>query len=328
MAAGPRVRWAALAGALASAIVGLAPREAAADPFRGQGSAERSEKDKGPGAVRTKAIAKARKAALQAAVGTLGKTDKAARTQVLAASDAWTGAYRVLSERDGADAIEVEVEVDIDLARLTKRLTQSAPSELVPLFSIGSRTLADACGETASVRTRIDDELAALGAVGSTGKSLALTARCTALGAVPNTTLLAARVELVGAIDGRVQAMGEATAFAVDGEAAMAAAIGQAAGALGAKLSQHRKGQVLLRVRGAQPVQRLVRLERALVQSVLGVAAVELGGVDGTKTVVLRVRGPADAEALARALESLQAAGVRVARVAVEGADEVAIELQ
>lgn len=323
MARGPRVWRALLAGVIAA---GLAGRDAAAEPFVGQGSAERSAKE--PAAARTKAIARARKAALQAALATLTKTDKAARTQLLRTSDAWTGAYRVLAERDGPDTISVEVEVDIDLARLTKRVTVAAPSELVPLFSIGRATVADSCGVAGDVRARINDELIALGGIGSGGQPLELTVRCTAMGAVTNTTQFAARVELVGTAGGRTQALGDATAFAVDPQAAMAAAIGQAAGELGTKLARHRRGQVLLRVRGAQPAVRLVRFERALVQSVVGVISVELGGVDGTKTVLLRVRGPADAQALARALESMHAPGVHVGPAAVEGADDVAIALQ
>ncbi|MBC8068774.1 MAG: hypothetical protein IAG13_10615, partial [Deltaproteobacteria bacterium] len=75
------------------------------------------------------------------------------------------------------------------------------------------------------------------------------------------------------------------------------------------------------------PAARLRRFERALVQSVMGVAKVELARVDAKGNVVLSVHGPSDAPSLAQALGTLSAPGVKTQVLAVEGPDALSIEL-
>jgi hypothetical protein len=314
-----------LLGALA-----LAPGAAGAQPFRGAGTSSPEAKDKTPTAARGRALDKARRAALEAALAELGKLSKSARKSILGNTAAWTGSYRVLSERDAGDgvAIEVEVEVEIDLARLRKRAEGGSTTVAVPLFLLEGVDAGAGCEPKNTLAARIEDELTVAGAVGIEGAALRVTATCTTLGAVPHTFEHAAHVAVVASSGGRTIASAELDGFAKSPAEALAVAAGEAAAQIGASIALHRRGRVLLRVAGGRPSVKLRRLERALLQSVMGVNAVELTSLDERGVVVFSVLGVADAPALAQALSSLQSPGVQASVTAIEGPDVLAIELR
>jgi hypothetical protein len=312
----------------AGTLLGLGwPRAAAAQGYRGAGSSAPEPKDKTPGAVRQRALSQARRAALELALAELGKVGKPERKSVLAASDAWTGAYRVLSERNEGASVSIEVEVEIDLARLRKKIAGAPASSAKPLFTLDAVELADACGSDRDRRARVEDELVVGHAVEAGGAPLRVSVACTALGPVPHTFVFAARAVVEASSEGRVVARAAVDSFGGDVDAAMLAAIAEASQSVAASAALHRRGVVAVRVAGARPAARLRRFERALVQSVMGVAKVELARVDANGNVVLSVHGPSDAPSLAQALGSLSAPGVKTQVLAVEGPDALSIEL-
>jgi len=312
-----------LLGALA-----LAPGAAGAQPFRGAGTSSPEAKDKTPTAARARALDKARRAALEAALAELGKLSKSARKSILGNTSAWTGSYRVLSERDAGDGVAIEVEVDIDLARLRKRAEGGSTTVAAPLFLLEGVDAGASCEPKTTLAARIEDELEVAGAVGSEGAALRVTVTCASLGPVPHTFEHAAHVAVVASSGGRTIASAELDGFAKSPQEALTVAVGEAAGKIGAALALHRRGRVLLRVAGGRPSVKLRRLERALLQSVMGVNAVELASLDERGVVVFSVLGVADAPALAQALSSLQSPGVQASVTAIEGPDVLAIELR
>jgi len=321
-------------GSMPYAALGLGwlggPAAAAAQPYRGSGTSAPEPKDKSPGAVRQRALSKARRAALELAIGQLesqsGKLGKSEKKAVMSASDAWTGSYRVLSERDEGDGVAIEVEVEIDVARLRKKVAGAPSSDAKPLFMLEAIELGDGCGDR-TAKARVEDELVVGRAVAQGGAPLRVTVTCTPLGPVPHTFVHVARAVVEAKSDARVVARSSIDSVGGDPEAAMTAAIAEAAQAVAATAALHRRGVVALRVAGARPAARLRRLERALVQSVMGVAKVELARVDAKGNVVLSVHGPSDAPTLAQALGSLDAPGVKAQVLAVEGPDALSIEL-
>lgn len=308
--------------------------EAALAPYKGTGSTPIGA-DGSASAVRAKALAKARKSALEAALAEIylglrisGPIDKAAKKAVLESADAWTGAYRVLTEREAAGNVTIEVEVDVDVARLRKRLTTAPSVGSQPLYRVDAVELAAGCGDARTLGARVEDELEVAGATAKDGTPVRVRVECTSLGAVPHTFLHAAKVELVAETDGRLVARIEHDGFAADAPTTIATAVAEAAGELAGKLAVHRRGTVALRVESALPAARVRRLERALLQSVVGVSRVELVRVDPRGAIVLRVHGQLDAGALGQALEQLQTPGLRASVVALEGPDALAIRLQ
>ncbi|HWB79348.1 MAG TPA: hypothetical protein VG755_30510 [Nannocystaceae bacterium] len=304
----------------------LAPA-AAAQPFRGTGASAPDPKDKTPAAVRQRALSKARRAALELALGELGKIGKAEKKSVLSATDAWTGAYRVLSEKNEGESVAIEVEVEIDVARLRKKVAGAPASDAKPLFTLAAVELGDNCGDRTAV-ARVEDELVVGHAVDKGGAPLTVSVACTPLGPVPHTFVVAARAVLEAKSEGRVVAQASIDSFGGDAGSAMQAAIAEAAQSVAASAALHRRGVVSVRVQGALPAARMRRFERALVQSVMGVSKVELAGVGGKGNVLLSVHGPSDAPALAQALGSFSAPGVKARVLAVEGPDALAIQLE
>jgi hypothetical protein len=317
-----------LALVLVLAAGALAPDAAAAQPFRGSGTSAPDPKDKTPTAARTRALDKARRAALDAALVELGKLSKATKKSITANTSAWTGSYRIISESPVGAGVAIEVEVEIDVARLRKRTEAGSTTVAAPLFTLEGVDLDSGCEPSATIRARVEDELVVAGAVGAGGAPLKIEGKCKVLGPVPHTFEHAARIELVASSGGSATATAEVDGFAKTPEEALAAAAAQAASQLGASLALHRRGRVLLRVSGGRPSVKLRRLERALVQSVMGVSAVELSRVDAQGRVVFSVLGVADAQALAQALQSLHSPGVSTSVIAIEGPDVLAIELR
>lgn len=329
------------AAVIASAI-GFGASEAAAAPVRGTGEAKASETQSPSLAKeRARALRRARRAALEAALRQLpGPTDAAARKAVLDAADGWTGAYRVLSEQsDGGDVV-LEIEVEIDLVRLQKRVAKREGGGGGPSWALGAVGSAEGCGEAAAIAELVRTELSAQGAVtlegtgpegkGKTkGKAAALDVAldCQALGGVEHTYLHAVRVRATATADGRTVAEATTPAFATTPAEALTAGVQGALSDVAAKLALHESGHVRVRVQSPLPAIRIRRLETAMRNSVLGVDEVEVGAIE-KGVVELQVRGELSAKALSRALGQLSLPGFSVTIVRVEAPDVLTLRLQ
>lgn len=300
-----------------------------AQPFRGTGEAKADGKSESTAAtLRTRALDRARKSALEAALGELGKIDKATRKAVLGKPAAWTGSYRVIAENATTDAVALEIEVEIDLERLRKRAAGAPPSTgTTPRYTLGDIELGAGCDPDVAVRARVEDEVMVSGAVGKSGARLDVTITCKALGAVPHTFEHGARVEVTGKSQGRTVSQARADGFARSPEDAIVAAVGDATLEVASTLARQPSGRVMVRVVGVRPAIKLRRFERALSQSVAGVTRVELTRVDG-KSAIVTVYGPSDASALAAAISTLSSPGATPTVAAVEGPDVLAVELR
>lgn len=312
-------------GAIALGLwLGAAPAEAA--PVRGTGTATVS-KSKSTARARSQALQKARRAALQAALGQVsGSVDPKARKAVLGSAETWTGAYRIVSESHDGDEIRVEVEVEVDLVRLTKRVGRKGTP--APAWALGAVAVGPACGDAQAVTEQVTAELSGLGLSASKGKGPALDValECEVLGPVAHTYLHAARVSMVATVDGRPVVQQSRPAFANTPPEAVAAGIGRVLLETTDQLITRGKGQVRLRVRAPMPSARVRRLEAAMRRSVLGVDEVELAGIE-RGVVELRVRGTLDAKALARGLGSLSLPGFSLTVVDVDPPDALTVRL-
>lgn len=322
----PRLGW------IVAIALGAWPSFVHAQPFRAKGDARADadpKVDSSPAALRSRALERARRSALEAALGELGKIDKATRKSVLAKPAAWTGSYRVIDEQASGDAVSLEIEVEIDLERLRKRATGAPPSSSgnTPRYTIGEVSLGAGCDPDATVRARVEDELTVGGAVGKSGTRLDVDVTCTALGAVPHTFEHGARAVVVGKAMGRAVAQARTDGFARSPEDAIVAAVADAALEVAGTLARQSSGRVQVRVVGVRPAIKLRRFERALAQSVAGVTRVELAKVDA-RSAVLTVHGPSDATALAAAISTLTMPNATPTVAAVEGPDVLAVELR
>jgi hypothetical protein len=330
-----RLRARLFGGFLACGVIGLAwAPQAHADAFRGTGRASASEKsEKKPAAtvdVRKRALVRARKAALEAAlagIATANKLDAGAKKAVLAATDAWTGSYRVLGERSEGDATVVDVEVEIDVGRLTKRVLPGAAlgPRAQPMYALGEVATGSDCAQATGETIRT--EWTAAAAIGGDGVPVEVAVRCVRLGPVRHTHLHAAKVEVAASAATGPITSAEVHAFANDADAAVAAALADALAETAPALARHRRGSVRLRVQAARPAARVRRLERALQESVVGVQRVEVGGVDAKGSVLLRLAVDLDVPTLARKLGELRQAGLTITVLAIEGPDALSVRL-
>lgn len=324
--------------------VGAGASEAAAAPVRGTGEAKASEtKSPSLGQTRARALRRARRAALEAALRQLpGPIDAAARKAVLDAADSWTGAYRVLSEQSDGQDVALELEVEIDLVRLQKRVAKREGGGGGPAWALGAVGSAEGCGQAAAIAELVRTELVAQGAVAqgagtegqgskdkTKGKAAALDVAldCHALGGVEHTYLHAVRVRATATADGRTVAEASTPAFATTPAEALTAGVHGALSDVAARLVAHERGHVRVRVQSPLPAIRIRRLETAMRNSVLGVDEVEVGAIDDG-VVELQVRGELSAKALSRALGQLQLPGFSLTIVRVEPPDVLTIRLQ
>ncbi len=311
--------------------LGLLAGPAAAAPVRGSGKATASETKK-PSITRarSRALRRARRAALQSALGSVGgSVDPKARKAVLGAAEAWTGAYRIISESNDGDAVQIEVEADIDLVRLTKRVQRADKSAGKPAFVLGRIDVAPECGAAESVTEAVHSELVGQGAAVLEGKGavLDLSLECNALGPVHHTYLHAAQVTVAATVEGQAITQLRAPAFATSPLEAMAAGVDTALIDLGESLATRRRGHVRVRVRSPLPSARVRRLEVAMRNSVLGVSGVEVTGIE-RGVVELRVRSSLTAKTLAKRLTALRLPGFSLSVVDVEPPDALTIALE
>ncbi|MEM6291367.1 MAG: hypothetical protein AAGA54_08890 [Myxococcota bacterium] len=317
----PRLRRSLVAFSLGALVSWGAPAQASAAGVRAAGSAKLSEWKKGATAskARTRAIRRARVAALQAALDDLsGPFDDEARRAVLKAGERWTGAYRIVSEHVDADGVRVELEVDIDVARLAKFVAPSAlPTPATARYHVSAIEAGEDCGIEAA---QLDEDLARVGVPRSpVGRSEGVTIQlaCEALGPVPNTLLRAVRVRAEATLGRKTLVAPSVAAFGIDDDSARARGAAELADTLASALGR-RDAAVEIRVEAPHPAARVRRLERAMVDSVRGVRAASVGGIDPDGAVRLRVKGNASPDAIARGLEALSLPDFSITIVGVD----------
>lgn len=324
-------------GAFALVLAGTIPVAQAA-PVRGVGKATAAEtKTPNLAQARVRALRRARRAALEAALSQVtAPVDPAARKAVLGATEAWTGAYRILSERSDGEAVDLEVEVEIDLVRLTKRVAKRQGDGGRPRFRLGAVGASERCGDADAVAAVVRTELSGQGAVvldGAGGKGAAkapvldVALDCRPLGPVRHTYLQAVQVTVTATSGGDPVAELTVPEFATTPPEATAAGIQRALTDAASRLVAQRTGHVRLRVQSPLPSVRVRRLETALRNSVLGVDEVEVGALS-RGVVELHVRGELTAKALARSLSSLTLPGFSLTVVDVDPPDALTIRLE
>jgi hypothetical protein len=301
----------------------------AAGPFQATGHASLG--DESASDPRGLALQRARKAALEAALeGLEGAVDARARERVLARAQAWTGAYRVLSQEDDGATVTVELEVEIDVERLRKEVLQrrahAGPAR--PLV-FGGLASARGCDQRHLRRVDLADYLVRLGGLGPgrKGTRVRLELVCKQLGSVANTHLIGARVSMRAHGPNGVLAAATAHGFGKDEAEATDAALHEAAPRLASQLASRRRGELKVHVRSPWPAADLRRLEQMLRRSVVGVRRVDLVGMDATGSATLLVRGSLDALELTVALRHLSSAGFSVNIVEVSGEEAITISL-
>ncbi|TPV92981.1 MAG: hypothetical protein B7733_22720 [Myxococcales bacterium FL481] len=278
----------------------------------------------------------ARRAALRAAISDLALERSAVAEQVLARPQPWTAAYRVLEQRVEAGQVLVRLEVDIDLPRLAKRLHPPPPGSQ-PAYRLGRIDGLERCPGVD--RQRVVEPLAAVGLVvrevgpatappASDSRELALELSCRVLGKVAFTYLHAATVTARVTGPAGVMARHADTAFADDGDGAVAAAMHGALSDIAARLATRRNESLVVIVEEPWPAQNVRRFQTALAEAVLGVRQVTLDGLEQTGAVRLRVDGDLDARALVRQLRELQFPGFELADFTLESSHAVHVRLE
>jgi hypothetical protein len=299
--------------------------EAAPIEATGSVSAEAGEADR----ARDRAIAAARKAALEQAISSVDTpVDPEAVKQVLARADAWTAAYRVLEVRSSDAGVEVRIEAEIDLPRLRKRIAEPSASPSRAGFAWGALTSKD-CPTVDE--TGIRDSLRAYGIVAADGPSkLSLAITCSDRGAVTHTRVRAAAVEVVARTQGEVELEVRLSTqgFAEDIGEATTIALDRAVAELADELAVEARGDLELRVEHPWPAARITTLSNGLREAVLGVNAVELAGIASDGSVLLRVGGSIDASGLGRRLQEASFPGFALIGLRVDGAHALRVRMQ
>lgn len=291
----------------------------------GSASAEPGHADR----ARDEATAKARKAALEQAISSVEiPTDAGALAQVLARAEAWTAAYRVLEVITTPNSLEVRVEVEIDVPRLRKRIAAAAASQRPSGFRFGKL---QASGCAAIDEAELTEPLRAYGILSDGGDAtLSLAITCKDRGAVANTHVRAAAVEIAAKTTGAVELelSFASQGFAEDIDVATRIALDRALGELADEFAVEARGELELRVEQPWPAARVASLERSLREAVIGVDAVELAGIAADGSAVLRIGGGIDAKQLGRALQDLSFPGFGLVGLRVDGAHALRVRMQ
>ncbi len=316
---------------LAFATLGLAASSAHAAGVRGAGAAKASEWKQAPSStrLRSRAIRRARLAALQTAIdGLEGRVDKDAKKAVQRDGTRWTGAYRIVSEQVDPDGIRVELEVEIDVARLAKFVAPSLPPSPAKVrFHLGELSAGRGCTvETEQVGVDLERLGVARAKVG-TSEPVVVALECAPLGPVPNTLLQAVRVRLEAKVAGRVLLKSDEAAFGVDEQSARERGAGAVAEALAAELTGD-PGGVVVRVESPHPASRVRRLQRALTDRVSGVRKAKLVGIDLDGSVRIELVGKAAAQDIARGLQALNLPDFEVTVVGVHDPRALTVRLR
>lgn len=301
----------------------IAVPNANAAGVRGVGSAKTSEWKSTPrrSTLRTRALRRARLAALQAALGQLdGPVDDAAKTAVLKDGTRWTGAYRILTEQVDPDGVRLELEVDIDIARLAKFVAPAgAPAPSTVRYHVEEISTDRGCSvEEEQVALDLERLGVARAKVGAS-EPVAVKLSCNALGPVPNTLLQAVKIRVEAKAGGATLAVSDEAAFGVDEHSARQRGAGAVAESLATALLED-PGGVIVRIESPHPASRVRRLQRAMAEQIKGVREATLVGIDTDGSVRLRLDGRASADAIARALQALSMPDFSITIVGVHDA--------
>lgn len=307
---------------LGISLMGWGP-DALAAPFAGTGHAAIGDKVDALKA-RDQALERARKAALEAAVEQLGAGDAATRKQVLAAPAVWTRSYRVLRQDDDGATATAMVSVEIDTARLGKALagagaagvagTPTTNMTLLPGLEVSNS------GCPAGAEAELRRALLAAGAIrdvgpGSAGPVLAASLQCAAPAVLsyPRVTAVRGELSLQGR-GGATPAVGtvRATGLGEDAQAAAADAVTGLIGQVARGMSSGTDGALRVKIAAPWPAARVRRLERALRESVLGVAGVSVAGVGSDGAVSLKIDGGLSPQELQERLAGVQVPGATI----------------
>lgn len=317
--------------AISVAALIVPARAAQAAPVRGAGQAQGSEtKKSSPQRTRGRALRRARRAALSEAMGRVeGPVDRKAKAAALKAVDAWTGSYRIISERSEGDTVFIEVEAEIDIVRLGKRLQPADASSKRAVFRLGDVGASEACGELPEITTIVGEELTAAGGIElrDRGEPVDIALDCQPLGPVQHTHLQAASVRISATAQGRTVVEQRIAAFANDPRDAVLAGVRDSLAEVAVALATHRRGRVRLHVRDPWPTARVRRLATTMRNSISGIDRVDVAEV-APGVVHLEVRGRLDASRVSRALEELSWPDFSVSTVDVESPDALTIRLQ
>lgn len=308
------------------------PMGASAAGVRAAGEAKLAEWKKDPTAAkaRSRAIRRARIAALAEAIEALeGPTDPQAVRATTKDGEGWTGAYRILSEHSDPQGVRVELEVDIDLARLAKRVAPaSLPAPKDRRFHLGEVKAREPCEEYVE---RVQSELERVGVAAQPqgrSKGLDLEIQCDALGPVPNTLLRAVRVRVSATSGSHTMIESSVAGFGVDDASAWADGLATAADEVASAVLRRSSAGVFVRVEAPHPAARIRHLQRALADSVRGVRRAELVGVDPDGSVRLRVVGSAKAKGIARGLQALSLPDFSITIVGIDDPNGLTIRLR
>ncbi len=309
----------------ATLLVMLAAPSVHAAPVEGKGTATIDDKS-GISGARKRALGDARRAALDAALGGIaGPVDKAAKKAVRKRSEAWTGAYRILEQRDDGKTMTVRVEVDIDTVRLAKRVAPAKAKVTASQYKLGKVDVAPECAPVDA--TWVGEELVALGAVDDKGSvDVDVDVTCRARGAVRYTHMDAATVKIVARSKAGVVTTRELTGFGADATAAAQSGVQLSVEKVGRELQARRQGHITVRIEDPLPAANVRRLEQAMLNSVAGVDDVVLSAIEPA-VVVLSVDATMNAKQLGRQLEALRLPGFSVTIASLTNPDVLTIRL-
>lgn len=313
----------------------LTATPALAAPFEGTGHAPIGDKNDGIKA-RSQALERARRAALEAALEQVGAADPAARKKILDEAAVWTRAYRVLQQGDDGATATTTVSVEIDTARLAKALAQPAGTtgaarEAPALVAVREEGCPQGTAEGLAQRW-IAAGLLRDGRGGTISASAArvLELRCRALGPVAYPRGVVSEVALAlraGTARGEASTA-RAVGFGADEAAALAEALESASRQVSSSMSSQTSTGLRLRLHTPWPAARVRRLERAIVESVIGAQAVRVAAVGGDGSVTLVIDGPLSAAELQERLSAVQVPGATLVDLEVEAPDVVHARLQ
>lgn len=314
-------------GAVWTVLIGHA--EARTEPFEGVGSAPLRQGT----AARKEALRRARDAALRAAIESLVQaTDPAAKARVLERMDGWTGAYRILEEREVGQDVEVRVEVEVDLARLRKQLSTDVQRKARGFRFGGARIDASSGGCGGLDEARVEAMLGHDGVLAGErttahAPTLALDIRCEPGGAIPFTFVHAGKFNVTATVDGTAAESVHAFGYADDPGAAIAAAVDDGLSQLSERLSARARGGVMVRIESPWPSSRVRQLQTRIEQALVGVEHADLDGIEPGGVVRLHLDTDLDAAVLEPRLRTLDLTGFQLHGIRVDSAHALTVRL-
>lgn len=309
---------------------GVLAGDALAAPFTGTGHAPIDGKTDALKA-RDQALDRARRAALEAALGQIGAADAALRKKVVEEAALWTRSYRVLQQGDDGATATAVVSAEIDTGRLSKALAAPGPASAAPaqapaLAAVREQGCPSGTGEGLAQRM-IGAGLLRDGRGGTISGAAARTLelRCREVGPVayPHGIVVEAGLSVGGG-----GAEGRAVGFGEDAAAAFADAVERLFRQVAPAMSLRTASGPRLRLSSPWPAARVRRVEKVIAESIIGVQAVRVAAIGGDGSVTLQIEGPLSAAELSERLAAVQVPGATLVDVEVEAPDVVHARVQ